>query len=129
MDDCSGRSPDLRVDALFPPSRADEKPSGIWKRAHRLQLRAQLRIWPRPHRIPMSLISRPTNLNASIFRLILEESIWLGAAAYFWLRPSRVGWTGTRPIQIEAQPLTTHEIAWPRLNGLSSLTISHAATS
>src|ERR1700741_2601969 len=44
MDDCSGRSPDLRVDASF--RLPGKKPQWhLWKEAHRLQLRAQLRIW------------------------------------------------------------------------------------
>ena len=54
-------------------------PVALWNRTRRLQLRAQLRIWlsfgAKSHRIPMWLISRPTNLNAGIIRLIHQVSI------------------------------------------------------
>ena len=49
-----------------------ESPVASWKRTHRLQLRAQLRIWRSLHRIPMLSISRPTNLNCpSLLKALL----------------------------------------------------------
>lgn len=49
MDDCSGRSPDLRLIARFSAFPRPEAQWLSWKRANRLQLRAQLRIWLRTY--------------------------------------------------------------------------------
>ncbi len=69
-----------------------ESPVAMWKRTRRLQLRAQLRNWPTPHRIPISLISRPTNLNPitidsdpqsvnrAMRRLLRSSSEWIAGA-------------------------------------------------
>src|SRR5579871_3429157 len=79
MDDCSGRSPDLRVDAPFRLPRLEKKPSGILDESSPLtvagavaELASCLEAGPHSH---VSLIPRPANLNACIIRIKFAMSM------------------------------------------------------
>ena len=85
-DDCSGRSPDLRVDALFPPSRTTNCPVASWKKNSPPTVAGAVADLAKPYRIPISLVFRPANLNAAIIDAILELST----------RPRRAGARETR---------------------------------
>ena len=73
-DDCSGRSPDLRVDALFPPSRTTNCPVASWKKNSPPTVAGAVADLAKPYRIPISLVFRPANLNAAIIDVIVELS-------------------------------------------------------
>lgn len=60
----TGRSPDFRVIALFRLPGRMQRSVASWKKAQRLQLRGQSRLWPivRPHRVPFSSALRRNQL-------------------------------------------------------------------